>query len=157
MKNRKKQTNKMAPFIKHICHSLGCAAFLTLVLGLSLTSLPISNLSAAEASPGIVAQNDPNNPDNSTTITNNSCADDADPSTCEGLKTIDLILNLLAVITMPVILGVIIVGGIQYSASGGNPEANKAALKRIFTAVIALIAFVGLWSFLQWLIPGGII
>ena len=144
MKNRKKQTNKMAPFIKHICHSLGCAAFLTLALGLSLTSLPISNLSAAEASPGIVAQNDPNNPDNSTKITNNSCADDADPSTCEGLKTIDLILNLLAVITMPVILGVIIVGGIQYSASGGNPEANKAALKRIFTAVIALIAFVGL-------------
>ena len=47
-------------------------------------------------------------------------------------------------------------GAVQYSASGGNPQAATKAKSRMSNAVIALIAFAFLYALLQWLIPGGI-
>lgn len=50
----------------------------------------------------------------------------------------------------------IIIAGIQYSASGGDPSNVAAARKRIFNAVIALLSFMFLYAFVNWIIPGGI-
>lgn len=49
----------------------------------------------------------------------------------------------------------IVIGGIQYSASGDNPQATSAAKKRIANAVLALLGFLFLYAALQWILPGG--
>ena len=50
----------------------------------------------------------------------------------------------------------IVLGGIQYSAAGGDPGKVAAARNRISKAIIALLAFLFLFAFLNWLLPGGI-
>lgn len=55
-----------------------------------------------------------------------------------------------------VVVTMIIIGGIQYVMAGPNPQAVSAAKKRILNAVIAFVAFLLLYSFMQWLVPGGI-
>jgi len=50
----------------------------------------------------------------------------------------------------------IVIGGIQYSSAGGDPSKVGAARKRIQQAVIALLAFLFLMAFLNFIIPGGI-
>jgi hypothetical protein len=55
-----------------------------------------------------------------------------------------------------IVTGVILVGGIQYIVAGGNPQAVAAARQRITNGLIALFAFLFIFAFLQWLIPGGI-
>lgn len=51
----------------------------------------------------------------------------------------------------------LIVGGIRYSAAGDNPQSTQAAKKMITNAIIALIGFIFIVPFLQWLIPGGVL
>ena len=51
----------------------------------------------------------------------------------------------------------IIIGGIQYSSSGGDPSKANAAKMRIRNAVIALVTFIALDAMLNFLIPGGIL
>lgn len=55
-----------------------------------------------------------------------------------------------------VITMMIIIGGIQYAASGGDPSAVAAAKKRIVNALLALLAFIFMGSLLNFLVPGGI-
>ncbi len=55
-----------------------------------------------------------------------------------------------------IIVGVIVVGGIQYTIAGSSPQALTAARQRITNGLIALFAFLFIFAFLQWLIPGGI-
>lgn len=49
----------------------------------------------------------------------------------------------------------IIVGGIQYASSGGDPQKAAAGKKHIKMAVIALIGLLFLYSFLRFLMPSG--
>jgi len=65
-------------------------------------------------------------------------------------------INLVTAMAGLAITAGFIIGGIQYSTSGGNPNAAAAAKKRIGNAVLALLALVFLYTFLQWLVPGGI-
>lgn len=65
-------------------------------------------------------------------------------------------INLMTGIAGVAIAAMVVVGGIQYSTAGGNPQAAAAAKKRITNAVIALLALTFLYTFLQWLVPGGI-
>lgn len=55
-----------------------------------------------------------------------------------------------------VIVIMITLGGIQYAAAGPDPGAVVAARKRIINALIALALYIFMFSFLQWLVPGGI-
>lgn len=48
----------------------------------------------------------------------------------------------------------LVVGGIQYITSNGNPQAVTAAKKKIGNVLLGLIAFAFLYAFLEWLIPG---
>ena len=85
-----------------------------------------------------------------------SCSDPTDPSSCQGFELLDDILNFMALLVVPIIIIMVIIGGIQYSMAGGNADALKEAKSRIFKAAAALVCFVGLWSFLKWLLPGGL-
>ncbi len=49
----------------------------------------------------------------------------------------------------------IVVGGVQYASSSGDPQKVSAAKKRIGNAVLAIIGFLLLYAFLQWIVPGG--
>lgn len=53
-----------------------------------------------------------------------------------------------------VVVGSIIVGGIQYSASRGDPQATALAINRIRSSLFALIIFVFGYALLNYIIPG---
>ena len=65
------------------------------------------------------------------------------------------LINFLGIGVGVIVVIMIIVGGIQYTTAGSNPQAVSAAKKRILNAVSALVAFLLLYAFMQWLIPGG--
>lgn len=50
----------------------------------------------------------------------------------------------------------IIVAGIQYSASEGNPETTQRAKQRIQNAIIGLILYIFIFAIIQFLVPGGL-
>jgi hypothetical protein len=50
----------------------------------------------------------------------------------------------------------LIMGGIEYSTSEGDPQKSAKAKRRITNTLIALIAFFFLYAFLQFLIPNGV-
>lgn len=76
---------------------------------------------------------------------------------CKVFDMINAILNVLAIGATIVITIVLAVGGIQYTASNGNPQRVQAAKNRIYNAIWAYGSFVGMWAFLNYLIPGGVL
>jgi Type IV secretion system pilin len=50
----------------------------------------------------------------------------------------------------------IIIGGIEYAASADDPSKVKSAKQRIVNAVLGILAFLFLYAFLQWVVPGGV-
>jgi hypothetical protein len=72
------------------------------------------------------------------------------------VKDLNYIINFLSAGVGIVVVAVIILGGIQYSTAGDSPEATAKAKARIMNGLIALLAFMFVFAFLQWLIPGGI-
>lgn len=83
----------------------------------------------------------------------------AQPSSLKNnpiVKDINSIVNFLSIGVGVVVIAMLIVGGIQYSIAGDNPQAVNAAKQRLINAAIALIAYIFIFAFLQWLIPGGV-
>lgn len=80
---------------------------------------------------------------------------DIDGTSSEISGLIQSILNIIYGISGVSIIGVIILAGIQYSSSNGNPQAVSAAKKKIQNAVLALVVLAILYPFLQWIVPGG--
>lgn len=72
------------------------------------------------------------------------------------IKDINSIVNFLSIGIGVIIVIMIIVGGIQYSIAGDNPNAVTAAKQRLINAFIALAAFMLTFALLQWLVPGGV-
>jgi hypothetical protein len=89
-----------------------------------------------------------------------SCEDAAitcSKSNCDLVnKYLNPIIEAMAAIFGTIAVISIIVGGIQYSSSQGDPQKVSNAKKRIINTIIAIFAFLFLYSFLQFLIPGGI-
>ena len=56
-----------------------------------------------------------------------------------------------------IIVLMIVIGGIQYITSAGDPGAIRAAKNRITNAIIALMAFFLMFAVLNFIIPGGIL
>jgi hypothetical protein len=82
---------------------------------------------------------------------NNACLKNS-PLTQDLNNIIDFLSGGVGII----VVGVIMVGGIQYSIAGDNPQAVTAAKKRITDGLLALVVFMLLFAFVQWLVPGGI-
>jgi uncharacterized membrane protein len=72
------------------------------------------------------------------------------------IKDLQAIINALSAGVAIIVVIMITVGGIQYMTAGGSPEAVTKAKQRITNALLALLAFLLTFAFLQWLIPGGI-
>lgn len=53
-----------------------------------------------------------------------------------------------------IVVGSIVVGGIQYSASRGDPQATAMAINRIRSSVFALLIFIFGYAMLNFIIPG---
>lgn len=78
------------------------------------------------------------------------------PDNCEVMGYIQLITRGLTALVGVIVVMMIVIGGIQYSSAGSNPQAVAAAKKRISNALLALTAYIFASAFLQWLIPGGV-
>lgn len=112
----------------------------------------------AKGSGGSLAPND------GTSCANGTCPGvNSDPEeACKYDNHCDLIkkyinpgINLLTMIFGLIATGSLILGGIQYSASEGDPNKAGQAKNRIANTIFAIIAYFFLYGFLQFLIPGG--
>lgn len=75
---------------------------------------------------------------------------------CKIVDRLIQIINILSAFVGIIIVIMIVVGGIQYSASRDNPQATAAAKGRVFNAILALVLYLFLYAFLQWIVPGGV-
>ena len=66
-------------------------------------------------------------------------------------------LLLLSGVVGTVIMVVLVVAGVQYITSAGDPGLVKAAKQRIFNAILALVLYLMMYAILQFLVPGGIL
>jgi hypothetical protein len=65
-----------------------------------------------------------------------------------AINTLSACFGIIAVIS-------IILGGINYATSEGDPQKTSRAKNRIFNTIVAVVAYIFLYAFLQFLIPGG--
>ena len=72
------------------------------------------------------------------------------------VQDLQTVVNFLSIGVGIVVIAFIIIGGVQYATAGDKPENLGKAKQRIMNALIALLAYIFLFAFLQWLIPGGI-
>ena len=72
------------------------------------------------------------------------------------IKRLQQIIDFLSAGVGIVVVATIIVGGIKYSIAGDSPQKLTAAKQRISNGLIALLTFMFIFGFVQWLIPGGI-
>lgn len=71
-------------------------------------------------------------------------------------KYLTPIIRFLAAGVGIIVTAMVVIGGIEYSMAGGDPQKVSAAKQKIFNALIALVAFALIDSLLQFLVPGGI-
>jgi len=88
-------------------------------------------------------------------------------STTSGIQTclknnpivhdLNLIVGFFSALFGVVVVGSLIFAGIQYATAGADSSRVSAAKKRITNSLIALIAYICIVAFLQWIIPGGVL
>ena len=74
---------------------------------------------------------------------------------CQILKYLVQAINVLSAVVGIVVVIMIALGGLQYSASRDNPQATAAAKAKIQNALLGLVAYLFIYAFLQYIIPGG--
>jgi hypothetical protein len=109
--------------------------------------------------PAYAAPSKPVNTDPAATGGSGSCADANGHLTenCDLLTSYvkPFITFLTALVGLAVVISIVI-GGIQYGQSGGDPSKITAAKNRIRNAIVALVTFLLLDAGLNFLIPGGL-
>lgn len=83
-------------------------------------------------------------------------AKDLDDQNCKILLYLRIFINILSAMVGIVITAVIVIAGIQYSSAGNDPQKISSARNRIVNALLALVTFIFMYAFLQWIVPGGI-
>lgn len=111
--------------------------------------LAASSQSTGSSSDGVYYNLEANcNPNNSQQLNKENC----------GIYAyLVLFINALSAMVGVVVVGMIIMGGIQYAMSADDPQKVSAAKDRIRNAIIALVAFIFTYAFLQWIVPGGVL
>lgn len=74
---------------------------------------------------------------------------------CGIINMVWIITDALAVLVSVVVVMTIVIGGIEYSAAGANPQAVIRAKKHITRALLAVAAFLFTYTIFEWLVPGG--
>ena len=84
-----------------------------------------------------------------------SCGDEADKTNGEGIECIlMLVVDILtAGVGIVSVLGIGI-AGVQYLTAGGSEEQTRKAKRRIAEIVIGLAAYVLIYAFLRFILPG---
>jgi len=147
-------------------------ALIVLVLSLSLmTWLPIGSAHAEDEPPAegeettcVLDTNGDGKVDEADSTEDGSCkvpsdcneADSLNEENCALVGRILDIINVMAGLVGVIVVLMVVIGGIQYSTAGSDPQKVAGAKKRISNAVIALVAFIFMWAFLQWIVPGGV-
>ena len=72
-------------------------------------------------------------------------------------KYINPLINFFSALVGVIIVIALIVAGIQYSMSAGDPSKASAAKAHIRNAIIALVAFFLLYALINFLVPGGVV
>lgn len=78
------------------------------------------------------------------------------PDNCGIMAYIRIFTDGLTVLVGVVVTAMLVFGGIQYSSAGSNPQKVQAAKQHISQALLALVLWIFMATFLQWLIPGGV-
>ena len=78
------------------------------------------------------------------------------PTSCLFAKYINPLIQLLSALVGIAVVISIIYGGIQYVTSAGDPQRAEAGKKRIIESLVGLVAFMLLYAFLQFVMPGGV-
>lgn len=81
---------------------------------------------------------------------------------CRGIgnPVADIIFSIVRVLTLGVgfvLVLSLIIAGVQYSTSGGNPQAVSKAKSRIMSTAIALFVFLFAYALLNYVVPGGLL
>lgn len=80
-----------------------------------------------------------------------------DITKCDFVKKyVDPFVAFMAALVGVAVVISIVIGGIQYGSSGGDPSKVTAAKNRIRNSIVALITFFFLFAILNFLMPGGI-
>ncbi|MDQ5972010.1 MAG: hypothetical protein QG553_169 [Patescibacteria group bacterium] len=72
------------------------------------------------------------------------------------IENVNVAINILSGSIGLIVIIVIIIAGIQYTTAGGDPQRIGKAKNRIRNAIFALVAYMFLYGFLQWIVPGGL-
>lgn len=78
----------------------------------------------------------------------------------EGNAILDMLFAFIRVLSVGVglvIIGSIILAGVQYTTSRGDPQATAKALGRVYNTFGALLLFIFAYAILNWLVPGAIL
>jgi hypothetical protein len=75
---------------------------------------------------------------------------------CDILPVIIQIFNWIAIGVSIIVVIMIIIGAIQYMTAGGSQENAKKGIEMIRNALIALVLYMIMWAFLNFLVPGGL-
>lgn len=67
------------------------------------------------------------------------------------------IINVVASVVGVGAVAMLVFAGVQYTTAADNASQVEAAKKKIGTVVLGLVAFIFLYAFLNWLIPGGVL
>jgi hypothetical protein len=83
------------------------------------------------------------------------CSDGSD--NCDLVKLyVNPLIRVLTITVGLVIVASLIMGGIQYTTSSGDPQKTGAAKSRIQNTLLAFFAYAFMFAFLNFLVPGGI-
>lgn len=77
------------------------------------------------------------------------------PSSCLFAKYVNPLIALLSAAVGVVVVISIITGAIQFSSSAGDPQKAANAKNKIRNALLGLLAYLLLYAFLQFIVPGG--
>jgi len=84
------------------------------------------------------------------------CTEGNDYSSCGIIQTVYKMINFFSVGVGVIIVLSVILGGVQYITAGNNPQVVSKAKGRVYNAILALVMYLVLFSFIQWLVPGGL-
>lgn len=76
---------------------------------------------------------------------------------CLLTNYIDPLIALLSSAVGVVVVITIIRGALEYTSAGGDPAKVAAGKQHIISAIVGLFAYLVLFAFLQFIVPGGII
>jgi len=122
------------------------------IIGISLAAAsPVHAAASVTCQPGNTACSAPSVPDPTATTTD--CTKDS--KKCDLITSfVDPFISFLTVLVGLAVTIALIIAGIQYSMSAGDPQKATNAKNHIRAAIIALVCYLLLWSFLKFIIPG---